>query len=417
MGMTMAEKILKRASGKSHIKAGDYVNANVDLAFIIEGAPIFEILKEANVNRVWDASKVISVIDHAIPPPNKYFAEQYKIVREMLREFDISTAYGERAGICHQIIVEKGHVIPGILILGNDSHTTTYGAIGAAGAGIGYTEMAYLLKKGSIWLKVPQTIKFNLIGKLKHMVMSKDIFLYIAGEYSSEVAQYKAVEFTGDGAHELSIASRMTMSNMGVEIGAKFAFFEADEKTLEFLREKNNLSLKTFKADPDASYEKEFNIDVSSLEPQVAFPHKVDNVKPISEVEEIKIDQAFLGSCTNSRFEDLEIAANILKNRKVHPSVRMVIIPASWEIYSETMHKGLIDIFINAGALIGPPGCGPCCGNHLGILGSGERCIGSHNRNFKGRMGSNKAEIYLGSPATVAASALEGKIADPRTYI
>lgn len=417
MGMTMAEKILKRASGENTVKAGDYVNANVDLAFVIEGAPIFEILKEANVNRVWDSSKVISVTDHAVPPPNVYFAEQYKIVREMLSDFNISTIYGERAGICHQILVEKGHVLPGILIAANDSHTTTYGALGAAGTGFGYMEMAYILKTGSIWLEVPETIKFNLIGKLEDMVMSKDIFLCIAGKYTSEVAQYKAVEFVGEGAHELSIASRMTMSNMGVEIGAKFALFEADKKTLEFLGERNDLTLDTLKADTDANYEKEFEIDVSSLEPQVAFPHKVDNVKPISKIEEIKIDQAFLGSCTNSRLEDLEIAARILKNRKVHPNVRMVVIPASWEIYYTAMHKGLMDTFIEAGALIGPSGCGPCCGNHLGILGAGERCIGSHNRNFKGRMGSNRAEIYLGSPATVAASAVEGKIADPRNYI
>ena len=416
MGMTMTEKILKRASGTHKIRTGEYVTAKIDLAFVIDGSQVYKALKEANITEVWDVSKVVSIIDHAVPAPSIKVAEEHKIIRQGVRDFGIKTAYGERAGICHQVLVEKGHVMPGMLIVGIDSHSTTYGALGAAGTGIGYTEMAYVLKTGSIWLRVPETVKFNMIGTLEQKVMSKDIILYILGEYSAEVAQYKAIEFTGTGAHELSIASRMTMSNMGVELGAKFAFFEADEQTINFLRKKTNLPLESFKADSDAIYEHTYNIDLNSIEPQIALPHTVDNVKPISEIGEIKIDQAFLGSCTNGRLEDLEVAANILKGRKIHPDVRMIIIPASWEIYLEAIHKGLIDIFISAGALIGPPGCGPCLGNHLGIIGAGERCIGTHNRNFKGRMGSNEAEVYLGSPATVAASAVEGKIVDPRNY-
>ncbi len=415
MGLTMAEKILKQASGENSIKAGQYVTANPDLTMVGDGlADVYKIMKEANLNSIWNPSKVVNLMDHAVPAPTINLAEKYKTIRTAVREFGIKYAYGDRAGICHQVMAEKGHLVPGELVLGLDSHSTAYGAFGVAGTGIGYTEMAYVLKTGSLWLRVPETIKFNLSGTLSDRVMSKDILLFIAGKYTAEVAQYKAIEFVGPAAHELSIASRMTMCSMGVDLGAKFAFFEADEKTQEFLQKRTSRRIETLKADPDATYEKIYEIDVSKLEPQVAMPHNIDNVKPVSEIKDLKIDQAFIGSCTNSRLEDLAVAAEIIKGKQVHPDVRLIVLPASAEVYAEALKLGYIDIFVNAGALMGTPGCGPCCGTHLGILAGGERCIGTHNRNFKGRMGSNDSEVYLGSPATVAASAIAGRIADPR---
>jgi homoaconitate hydratase family protein len=321
-----------------------------------------------------------------------------------------------KAGICHQIMGEKGHIVPGELVLGCDSHSTTYGAFGAAGTGIGASEMAYVLGTGQLWMRVPSTLKFVLQGDFPAGVMPKDLILFIAGKYTTEVAQYKAVEFTGSAAEKMSLAGRMTISNMGVEIGAKFAFFEADGKTIDYLKGRSKKPVAPFKADPDAGYEQIFEVDVSGLEPQVALPHDVGNVKPISDLGVIKVDQAFLGSCTNGRLEDLETAAAILKGRKVHPETRLVIIPASWEVYRKALKNGTLETLIDAEAVICNPGCGPCLGGHMGLLAAGERCIASSNRNFKGRMGSPDAEVYLGSPATVAASAIEGRITDPRRH-
>jgi homoaconitate hydratase family protein len=276
--------------------------------------------------------------------------------------------------------------------------------------------MAYVFATGQLWFKVPETIQFYLTGHLPEYVMSKDIILFIAGKYSSEVAQYKAVEFTGPLAEEMSLSSRMTMSNMSVEIGAKFGFFIPDQKIADFLKERTQKPFSLISSDADACYEETYEIDVSSLEPQVAFPFSVDNVHPVSEAKEIKIHQAFIGSCTNGRLEDLHMAARIIRGRKVHPEVRLLVIPASWEIYREAMKDGTLDTLIEAGAVIGNSSCGPCFGAHMGLLGSEENCIAAINRNFKGRMGSQKAQVFLASPATVAASALEGKITDPRNY-
>lgn len=287
---------------------------------------------------------------------------------------------------------------------------------GAAGTGIGFSEMAYVFATGQLWFKVPPTIRFHLTGKLPEYVMSKDIILFIAGKYSAEVAQYKAVEFSGPLAGELSLSSRMTMSNMAVEIGAKFGFFAPDQKTSDFLKDRTRKPFSLISPDPDAHYEETYEIDVSSLEPQVAFPFSVENVRPISEAREVKIHQAFIGSCTNGRLEDLQMAANIMRGKKVHLDVRLLIIPASWEIYRQAMKEGTLETLIDAGAVIGNPSCGPCFGAHMGLLGSEENCIAAINRNFKGRMGSQKAQVFLASPATVAASAVEGKIADPRNY-
>ena len=417
MGMTLAEKILARASGRSSVKAGDYVVAEIDLAMIHEGMRgVYPILKEAGVKKLWDPEKVVSIIDHWVPAPTVEAAIHHQTVRKAVKEYGIRHAYGEKAGICHQVLPEKGHVVPGDLIVGTDSHTVTYGAFGAAATGIGYSEMAYVLATGKLWFQVPETIQFRMEGELAPGVMSKDLLLYIAGRYSSEIAQYKAIEFTGSTARYLSIASRMTMSNMSVEMGAKFGFFEPDEKVVNFLNGRAKKAFSLIQPDADAVYESVHCVDASGLVPQVALPHNIDKVKSVSQVGRVKIDQAFIGSCTNGRVEDLRIAAQILKKKKIHPQVRLIVVPASWEVYQEALKTGILETLVDAGAIICNSTCGPCFGGHMGLLAPGERCIASINRNFQGRMGSPESEVYLASPAMVAASAVEGVIADPRNY-
>jgi 3-isopropylmalate/(R)-2-methylmalate dehydratase large subunit len=418
MGMTLAEKILARASGRSTVKAGDYVVASIDLAMIHEGMRgVYPILKEAGVKKLWDPERVVSIIDHWVPAPTVEAAVHHQTVRKAVEEYGIRHAFGEKAGICHQVLPEKGHVVPGELIVGTDSHTVTYGALGAAATGIGYSEMAYVLATGKLWFRVPETLRLQMDGEPPKGVMSKDLLLHIAGQYSAEVAQYKAIEFTGSTSRYMSLSSRMTMSNMSVELGAKFGFFEPDEKVIEFLKERAKKPYSPAKPDSDAVYESVFRVEASRLEPQVALPHNIDNVKPVSRVGRMSVHQAFIGSCTNGRIEDLQIAANILKGKKVHPQVRLIVVPASWEVYREALRAGILETLVDAGALICNSTCGPCFGGHMGLLAPGERCIASINRNFQGRMGSAESEVYLGSPATVAASAVEGVIADPRNHL
>lgn len=417
MGTTMAEKILARASGSASVQPGEFVVAKIDLAMTHEALRgVYPVAKEAGVKKIWDPERVVNLMDHWVPPPTIQAAENQRLIRRGIKELGIRYAYGENAGICHQVLPEKGFVVPGELIVGTDSHTVTYGAFGAAATGIGFSEMAYVFATGELWFRVPETIKIAMEGDLAPMVMSKDILLYLAGKYSTEVAQYKAIEFTGSAAKEMSIASRMTMSNMSVELGAKFGFFEPDEKTVEFLKGRTKKHYEMIKADEGASYEAIFKVDVSQIEPQVAFPPDVSNVKPISQVGDIPVNQAFLGSCTNGRIEDLAIAARILKGKRISPDLRLLVIPASWEVYREALKSGILETLIDAGAIICNSNCGPCFGATMGILAAGERCIASTNRNFKGRMGSTDSEVYLASPATVAASALEGKISDPRQF-
>ena len=419
MGMTMAEKILARASDRERVQPGEFVTAKIDmlmghdLTFYIGS----EIMIQNGYHKVWDPDKIVAIIDHAVPAPNIRYAEAHRKMRGHVKKQGIKNFYEAGAGVCHQLMVEKGHALPGTLIVGGDSHTTTYGALGVASTGIGHSELAYAMVKGSLWFMVPETIRFVLTGRLPKGTSAKDIILKIAGKYTAEVAQYKAVEFTGPAAKDLSISQRMTICNMGVEIGAKFAFFQADDKTIAYLKGRTDRVVESFGPDPDASYSTVYEMDVSSLEPQVAFPHNVDNVKSVSEIEEIPVNQAFIGSCTNARGEDLEAAAAILKGRKVHPGTRLLVIPASQDISIQMARSGVIETLLEAGAMLGPPGCGPCGGGHLGILAPGETAISSTNRNFKGRMGSPESFVYLASPETVAASAIEGKIADPRKYI
>ena len=415
MGMTMAEKVLARASGQSMVKPGDYVTANVDVAMAHEGAGgVFRIFNAEGIEKVWDPEKIVILLDHNVPATNVRIATMHKAIRESVKKFGITNWYDMKCGICHQVMPEKGHALPGELVLATDSHTTLYGALGCASCGIGVSEMAYVMGTGQLWMRVPDTIRFHLSGKLASRVMSKDIILSIAGKYTTEVAQYKAVEFVGPLADDLSMAGRMTMSNMGVEIGAKFAFFHADAKALAFLRGRTDKAVAPFSSDADAVYAETYDEDFSDLVPQVALPHDVGNVKPVTELEEIMVDQAFLGSCTNGRLEDLEMAAAILKGQRVHPDTRLIIFPASDETYLQAARSGILATLVEAGGVICNPGCGPCLGGHMGLLSAGERCVASSNRNFKGRMGSPDSEVYLASPATVAASAIAGKIVDPR---
>jgi 3-isopropylmalate/(R)-2-methylmalate dehydratase large subunit len=409
----MAEKIFSAKVGRP-VKAGEYVTAPVDCAMLHEGFALSWLqLMGAGISEIWDPKKVVVLFDHYIPAPTERLATAHMMIRNAVESAGITSFYGEREGICHQVMMEKGHVRPGYLIVGTDSHTCTYGALGAAGTGIGTTEMAYVLARGELWFLVPETVRFLLKGSPGRLVFPKDVILSIAGKFGTEVAQYKAVEFVGPGADAIDIEGRITMSNMAVEIGAKFGFFNADEKTLGFLAGRVE-GASTFAADPDARYAATYEIDFSAIEPQVACPHSVGNVKPVGEVKGVRIHQAILGSCTNGRYSDLQIAAKILKGNSVHPSVRLYVYPASRQVYLQAVRDGLVTTFLEAGAIMCNPSCGPCFGAHTGLLAPGEACISSTNRNFKGRMGSADAEVYLASPATVAASAIRGEITDPR---
>ena len=418
MGMAMAEKILARASGRSVVSPGEFVVGRVDLALLhdIFAANVFDLLHGAGVPAVWDPTRVAVVIDHLVPAPSAAAAAVHRRIRGYVRELRIASFFDAGAGICHQLVAERGLIRPGQLLLGTDSHTTTAGALGAGGTGIGTSEMAFVLATGELWLQVPSTIRIALTGRLRAGVMWKDVILALAGRLGADGAQYRALEFGGLGAGGADLAGRLTMSNMAVELGAKFGLFPADDTTLSHLRARG-VNADPFGPDPDAEYERTVVVQLDTLEPQVALPHTVDNVRPVGEVEGTLIDQAFIGSCTSGRLEDLRVAAQILAGRRISPTTRLLVGAASREIERRAAREGLLETLLAAGALLLPVGCGPCFGGHGGLLAAGERCIGSHNRNFPGRMGSPTAEIYLGSPATVAASALYGRITDPRRVI
>ncbi|MHA1271156.1 MAG: 3-isopropylmalate dehydratase large subunit [Candidatus Helarchaeota archaeon] len=416
---TIAEKILANASveKKEVVKPGEYLNCNIDLAMghiaLAKVAANYMGIKK-KYRKVWDTEKVVGILDHFSPAPTERWALAQQMIRKFAREQNFKYFYDIKEGICHQVIPEKGHVVPGMLVVGTDSHTTTYGAFNAASCGIGYTDMTIVFMKGTLWFKVPETQRYEINGKLDKFVMSKDIILYIAGKYGTDIGTYKAMEFVGDTMDRLTIASRMTITNMSLELGAKFGFTPPDEKIINWLKPRTNKPLELVKPDEDAKISETFQIDAEKIEPMVACPHSVENVKPATELKDVKVHQAFIGSCTNGRLEDLEIAANILKGKRIHEDVRLIIIPASQEIWIEAAKKGYSEILIKAGGIICNPNCGPCFGAHMGMLSGGENCISSSNRNFQGRMGSENAGIYLASPATVAASALTGVISDPR---
>jgi len=416
MGSTMAEKVLALASGRRRVTPGEFVTADVDLAMVhdIFATRVFALLRETGFRRVWDRSRVVAVIDHLVPAPTAAAAAVHQQMRRDVAEFGLTHFYDGGSGICHQLLPERGHARPGMLLVGTDSHTTTHGAVGAAATGIGTTEMAYVLATGRLWFRVPETVQVVLTGKPGPGVGWKDAILHLAGRIGADGAQYRALEFAGPALAGMGVGGRMTMANMAVELGAKFGLFPADTVTVDFLAERG-VEVLPFGPDADALYADTLTMDLADLEPQVALPHTVDHVRPVAEVADIPVDQAFIGSCTNGRLEDLEVAAGYLAGRHVHPHTRLVVAPASRAVEREAMERGILPALVAAGAVLLPPGCGPCFGGHQGLLAPGERCIGTHNRNFAGRMGSPQAEIYLASPATVAASALFGRITDPRT--
>ena len=418
--MNIAEKILARASGREEVKPGEIVQPKVDMAMVneITGPLAIQAFKKIGVPKVWDNSRIVLIQDHQVPADTVKSAELHRIMRQFAEEQEIKFLYDVGfGGVCHQIMVEKGHALPGELIVGADSHTCTYGALGAFATGIGSTEMAAVFATGEIWLRVPSTIRINLEGSFRKYVTPKDLILYVIGEIGASGATYKAVEFTGSTVSQISIGGRMTICNMTVEMGAKTGLINPDEVTLNYLKGRTERSFRVLKSDPDARYERTLEVDVDQLEPMIACPHAVDNVKPVKAVEGTEINQAFLGSCTNGRLEDLKAAAEILMGKKISKGVRMIVTPASQEIYLQALKSGLLEIFVKAGALVTNPTCGACFGGHMGLLAPGEVCVSSSNRNFVGRMGSPEAEIYLASPITVAASALAGKIVDPPGYL
>jgi 3-isopropylmalate/(R)-2-methylmalate dehydratase large subunit len=417
--MNITEKILAKASGKNTVHLGEIVDANVDMIMIhdLTGPLAVEAFEKIGVKNVWDNHKVVVILDHQVPAESIKAAELHKIMRKFAQDQQLRIYDVGKGGICHQVMPEKGHVLPGTVIVGADSHTCTYGAFGAFATGIGSTEAAAVLATGKIWLKVPKAIKINVEGQFQRYVAPKDLILHIIGKLGAGGAIYKSIEFRGPTIRAMGIAGRMTLCNMTVEMGAKNGIVEPDETTRKFLEGRTTKLLAPFESlisDADAAYEKVVDIDVTDLVPQIAYPSSVDNVKPASEMSDVKVDQAFIGSCTNGRIEDLRVAAEILKGKMVKDGVRTLVIPASQEVYMQALKEGLIEIFTDAGALVCGSTCGPCLGGHIGLLAPGETCVSTSNRNFIGRMGSTEASVYLASPATVAASAITGRITDPR---
>ena len=417
--MNITEKILARASGKKTVQPGEIVDAKVDMAMVhdLTGPLAINAFKRIGVNHVWNNEKVVIILDHQVPAESVKAAELHKMLRKFAKEQQIRLYDVGEGGICHQVMPEKGHVIPDTIIVGADSHTCTYGAFGAFATGIGSTEAAAVFASGKIWLKVPETIRITVDGQFKKFVTPKDLILSIIGKLSVGGAIYKSVEFTGSTIRGMSMAGRMTLCNMVVEMGAKNGVIAPDIRTRNFLKgitAKPLPPFEEFQSDADARYVKEIAFDVADLEAQVACPSSVDNVKPASTLSNTKVNQAFIGSCTNGRIEDLRLAAKILKGEKIAKGVRALVIPASQEVYMQAIREGLIEIFTESGAIVCGSACGPCLGGHIGLLASGETCVSTSNRNFIGRMGSTEANVYLASPATVAASALTGRITDAR---
>jgi 3-isopropylmalate/(R)-2-methylmalate dehydratase large subunit len=414
--MNITEKTLAKASGKTAVHPGEIVDANVDMVMVhdLTGPLAVEAFKRMGVSRVWNNKKIVIILDHQVPAESVKAAELHKTLRTFAKEQGIRLYDVGRGGICHQVMPEKGHVLPGTVMVGADSHSCTYGALGAFATGIGSTEAAAVFATGKIWLKVPEAIRINVQGGFQKFVTPKDLILSIIGTVGADGATYKTVEFGGPAIREMSIAGRMTLCNMTVEMGAKNGIIEPDAATLEFLKGRTSKPYESFNSDTDASYEKVIVFDVSGLEPTVACPSSVDNVKPASELSNVTVEQAFIGSCTNGRIEDLRLAAQVMKGKTVKDGVRALVIPASQEVYRQALNEGLVEIFTDAGALVCGSACGPCLGGHIGLLAAGETCVSTSNRNFIGRMGSTQASVYLASPATVAASALTGRITDPR---
>lgn len=417
MGQTIIEKIFSRHAGKK-VSANDIVLAKIDFCLGQDGTSglVIDSFKKMGTEKVFNPHKMAVIIDHSSPSPNEGVSRIHKKIRDFSLQQKINF-YDVGQGVCHQIVPERGYVVPGDLVVGADSHTCTYGALNIAATGMGSTDVAACAATGNNWFKVPETIKFICQGKLPKGVYSKDLILYLIGQIRADGATYMSCEYTGQAIDALSIESRFTIANMAIEMGAKFGIMNCDSKTLAWVKQHSSRKFKPVMADQDAVYSKVLEYNISMLTPQIAKPHQVDNVCPLAEVAGTPIAQGFIGTCTNGRLEDFAEACKILKSKKIKNGVRLIIAPASNWILKEAMKKGYINILLDAGATLVTPGCGPCVGTHNGVPSDGENVISTANRNFKGRMGNINAFIYLGSPATVAASVIEGKIADPRKYL
>ena len=413
--MTLVDKILAAHSGKKVISPGELINVRVDLILANDiTAPLaIKEFRRIGINRVFDPHKVVMVPDHFVPNKDIPSAEQAKMMREFALEQGLVYFEVGEMGIEHVILPEKGLVLPGDVVIGADSHTCTYGALGAFATGMGSTDIASAMATGEIWMKVPPTIKFVYHGKPGKWVSGKDLILYTIGDIGVDGALYSAMEFSGEAVTSLSMDSRFTMANMAIEAGAKAGIFGVDNKTLDYVKPRAKRPYTVYEPDDSAQYSRVIEYDASKIEPQIAFPHLPSNTKPISQVGEIEIDQVVIGSCTNGRLEDLTIAAEVLRGRKVDKRVRCIVIPGSREVYLEALRGGLIETFIESGAVVSTPTCGPCLGGYMGVLAARERCVSTTNRNFVGRMGSTESEVYLANPAVAAASAILGRIAGP----
>lgn len=411
MGATAIEKIIRRNTGKTEVKPGDIVTVNVDRVMIHDIFIPFvaDKFEEMGFTRLWDADKVVLIYDHLVPASQVDDTRHFRVGDAFAEKYGLTHVH-RSDGICHQLMTEAGYVKPGNVVFGTDSHTTTYGCVGAFSSGIGYTEMASILGMGTMWVRVPETIKVVIDGKLPDYVMSKDIILRLIGDLGADGATYRALEFSGSAVEAMSVSSRMTIANMAVEAGAKCALFTPDEKTAEYCQVELTEEMRDIKGDEDAVYCRTITYRAEDFVPVLACPSQVDNIKPVSQLEGTPIDQVFIGSCTNGRLEDLVMAAGILKGKSVAPYVKLIVTPASRKIYLEAAKLGVIDTLIAAGAIVTHPGCGLCCGRTGGILSDGERVVATNNRNFLGRMGTSKVEIFLASPATAAASAIAGRI-------
>ncbi|WP_317854158.1 3-isopropylmalate dehydratase large subunit [Chakrabartyella piscis] len=417
MGMTMTQKILAKKAGLDSVVAGQLIQAKLDIVMgnDITTAVALKEFQKTGASEVFDKEKVVIVLDHFTPNKDIKAAEQCKSCRTFAYDMGVKNFFDVgKAGIEHALLPEQGIVVPGQAIIGADSHTCTYGALGAFSTGIGSTDMAIGMATGEAWFKVPSAIKFNVIGKKQSHVSGKDVILHIIGMIGVDGALYRSMEFTGEGIAELTMDDRFTIANMAIEAGAKNGIFPVDEACLAYTKAHATKAYEVFEADDDAEYDEEIIIDLSTLEPTISFPHLPDNTRTIGEVGEVIIDQVVIGSCTNGRLDDMKIAADILRGKQVAEKVRTIVIPATQEIYLDCIKLGYVEDFINAGAIFSMPTCGPCLGGHMGILAAGERCVSTTNRNFVGRMGHVESEVYLASPAVAAASAIAGKIADPR---
>lgn len=420
MGMTITEKILANHAGKNFVEPGELIMADVDLALAndITGPVAIEEFKKAGGKKVFNQEKIALIPDHFAPNKDIKSAELCKSLREFAKEQNILHYYEVgRMGIEHALLPEQGIVLPGDLVIGADSHTCTYGALGAFSTGVGSTDLAFAMMTGQCWFKVPETIKFVYYGKLNKWITGKDLILHTIGDIGVDGALYKAMEFTGDAINSLSMDGRLTMANMAIEAGAKNGIIEPDDIILEYIRSRAKRPYNIFKSDETAKYANIIEYNVENMQPKVALPHLPENVVDVDEASNIQIDQVVIGSCTNGRLEDMRLAASVIKGHKVHPYVRMIVIPATQQVYQEMMREGITEIFIEAGAAVSTPTCGPCLGGHMGVLAKGEKAVSTTNRNFVGRMGHPESEVYLASPLVAAASAIKGRIAHPEEVV